>query len=67
MDLSCFSVACCLFIEVSMSSTFNTVIGNKNAVINIFSNTAFTCLVICEFSSPIASKSFSLALDFAVI
>ena len=46
MDLSCFSVACCLFIEVSMSSIFNTIIGNKNTVINIFSNTAFTCMLL---------------------
>ena len=46
MDLSCFSVACYLFIEISMSSIFNTIIGNKNAVINIFSNTAFTCMLL---------------------
>ena len=46
MDLSCFSVACYLFIEISMSSICNTIIGNKNAVINIFSNTAFTCMLL---------------------
>ena len=45
MDLSCFSVACYLFIEINMSSIFNTIIGN-NVVINIFSNTAFTCMLL---------------------